>query len=49
LKGRDAAKDIESARKRFDFNCDLHPSMTAHDSVIVDISDVTKRAKAKLR
>jgi 16S rRNA (guanine527-N7)-methyltransferase len=49
LKGRDAAKEIESAKKRFDFTCNLHPSMTAHDSVIVEISDVTKRAKAKAR
>ncbi|HEY7669866.1 MAG TPA: 16S rRNA (guanine(527)-N(7))-methyltransferase RsmG [Hyphomicrobium sp.] len=49
LKGRDAAKEIESAKKRFDFTCNLHPSMTAHDSVIVEISGVTKRAKAKAR
>ena len=49
LKGRDAVKEIESAKKRFDFTCNLHPSITARDSVIVEIGDVTKRAKAKAR
>jgi 16S rRNA (guanine527-N7)-methyltransferase len=49
LKGRDAAKEIESARKRFDFTCKLHPSVTANDSVIVEIGDLAKRSKAKPR
>jgi 16S rRNA (guanine527-N7)-methyltransferase len=49
LKGRDAAKEIESARKRFDFTCKLHPSVTAKDSVIVEIGDLAKRSKAKPR
>jgi 16S rRNA (guanine527-N7)-methyltransferase len=49
LKGRDAAKEIESAKKRFDFTCKLHPSMTADDSVILEIGDFAKHAKAKPR
>ena len=39
LKGRDAAKEIESAKKRFDFTCQLHPSMTADDSFVLEVGD----------
>jgi 16S rRNA (guanine527-N7)-methyltransferase len=49
MKGRDAGKEIESAKRRFNFNCHLHPSMTGDDSWILEISDVAKRAKAKTR
>jgi 16S rRNA (guanine527-N7)-methyltransferase len=49
LKGRDAAKEIESAKKRFDFTCKLHPSMTAKDSVILEIGGLAGRMKAKAR
>jgi 16S rRNA (guanine527-N7)-methyltransferase len=49
LKGRDAAKEIESAKKRFDFTCQLHPSMTADDSFVLEVGDLKKRAKAKTR
>ena len=49
LKGRDAKQEIEAARKRFDFTCTLHPSLTAPDSVIVEITKLAKRAKAKSR
>lgn len=49
MKGRDAVKEIEAAKRRFNFTCELHPSMTAEESSIVEISGVTKRAKAKAR
>jgi 16S rRNA (guanine527-N7)-methyltransferase len=49
LKGRDTRKEIESANRRFNFSCHLHPSMTADDSFIVEISDLAKRSKAKSR
>ena len=49
MKGRDAGKEIEAARRRFDFTCELHRSITAHDSSIAEVSDLAKRAKAKTR
>lgn len=49
LKGRDAGKEIESAMRRFDFTCRLHPSMTAEDSFVVEITGLAKRSKAKAR
>jgi len=49
LKGRDAEKEIESAMRRFDFTCRLHPSMTAEDSFVVEITGLAKRSKAKAR
>jgi 16S rRNA (guanine527-N7)-methyltransferase len=49
LKGRDAGKEIESAKRRFNFTCHLHQSMTAEDSFILEISHLAKRAKAKTR
>ena len=49
MKGRDARQEIEAAKRRFNFTCELHPSMTAEESSIVEISGVTKRAKAKAR
>jgi 16S rRNA (guanine527-N7)-methyltransferase len=49
LKGRDAGKEIEAAKRRFNFTCRLHPSMTAADSFVVEISNLAKRSKAKAR
>jgi 16S rRNA (guanine527-N7)-methyltransferase len=49
LKGRDAAKEVDAAKRQFDFTCKLHPSLTAADSSIVEISDVAKRRKAAKR
>jgi len=49
LKGRDAAKEVEAARRQFDFSCKLHQSLTAADSAIVEIGDLAKRRKAKPR
>ena len=49
MKGRDAGKEIESAKRRFDFTCLLQSSMTADDSFILEISDLSKRAKVKAR
>jgi 16S rRNA (guanine527-N7)-methyltransferase len=49
MKGRAARQEIDAAKRRFNFTCELHPSMTAEESSIVEISDVTKRAKAKTR
>ena len=49
LKGRDAGKEIESAKRRFNFTCYLHQSITAEDSFILEISHLAKRVKAKTR
>jgi 16S rRNA (guanine527-N7)-methyltransferase len=49
LKGRDASQEIDVAERRFNFTCQLHPSITAEDSFIVEISDLAKRSKAKAR
>jgi 16S rRNA (guanine527-N7)-methyltransferase len=49
LKGRDAKPEIEAARKRFDFVATLHPSLTAPDSAIVEITELSRRPKAKSR
>jgi 16S rRNA (guanine527-N7)-methyltransferase len=49
LKGRDAGKEIESAKRRFNFTCHLHPSITAGDSFSLEIGDLTKRPKGKAR
>ena len=45
----DLLKEIESAKRRFNFTCHLHPSMTAEDSFILEISHLAKRVKAKAR
>jgi 16S rRNA (guanine527-N7)-methyltransferase len=49
MKGRDVGREIEAARRRFDFSYELHPSLTARDSSIVEIGALAKRAKAKTR
>jgi 16S rRNA (guanine527-N7)-methyltransferase len=49
LKGRDAANEVEVARRDFAFACKLQPSLTAADSWIVEISDLTRSRKAKSR
>jgi 16S rRNA (guanine527-N7)-methyltransferase len=40
LKGREAASEIESARQHWRFRSELHPSLTASDSVVVEIADL---------
>jgi 16S rRNA (guanine527-N7)-methyltransferase len=47
LKGRDAKQEIEAAKRRWSFGCHLHPSLTAEDSTIIEISDLAKRPKAR--
>ncbi len=49
MKGRDVGKEIEAAKRRFNFAYELHPSLTAQDSSIVEIGRIEKRAKAKTR
>jgi 16S rRNA (guanine527-N7)-methyltransferase len=49
LKGRDVGREIEAAKRRFNFTCRLYLSMTAEDSFIVEISGLAKRSKAKAR
>jgi 16S rRNA (guanine527-N7)-methyltransferase len=49
MKGRDAREEIDAAKRCFDFTCELHQSMTAEESFVVELSDVAKRAKAKAR
>ncbi len=47
LKGRDAKQEIEAARQRFEFACALHPSLTAPDSAVIEVTNLKKRAKVK--
>jgi 16S rRNA (guanine527-N7)-methyltransferase len=49
LKGRDARREIDAAGRRFSFECRLHPSLTAKESSIVEISSLAKRKEAKAR
>jgi hypothetical protein len=49
LKGRDAKKEIEAAKRRFSFTYKLHPSLTASDSAIVEIVDLARRPKGRAR
>jgi len=49
LKGRDAKREIEAAKRRFNFSSRLYPSLTADDSSIVEISNLAKLAKVKAR
>ena len=49
LKGREAKKEIEAAQRRFSFAYKLHPSLTARDSAIVEITDLAKRPKGRAR
>ena len=46
LKGRDAEREVTAALKRWSFKSRLHPSLTAPQSAILEISDLTKRRKA---
>ncbi len=47
LKGRGAKAEIEAAKRDFRFDCTLHPSLTAPDSAIVEISRLARRKKAR--
>jgi len=49
LKGRAAKQEIEAAKCHWSFACQLHPSLTAADSTIIEISDLAKRPKARGR
>jgi 16S rRNA (guanine527-N7)-methyltransferase len=49
LKGRDATQEIEAAKRQFSFAYELHPSLTAPDSAIVEIANLKKLAKGKSR
>jgi 16S rRNA (guanine527-N7)-methyltransferase len=49
LKGRDAERELAAAAKRWSFASRLHPSLTAPDSAIVEITDLTQRKKGKSR
>jgi 16S rRNA (guanine527-N7)-methyltransferase len=49
LKGRDAEREVTAAAKRWSFASHMHPSLTAPQSAIVEISDLHKRQKAKNR
>jgi 16S rRNA (guanine527-N7)-methyltransferase len=43
LKGREAEAEIAEAQTRFDFGCRLHPSLTARDSHIVEVTGLRQR------
>ena len=45
LKGRDAETEIEAARAGWDFTARLHPSLTASDSHIVEVTALRPRGK----
>ena len=49
LKGRDAEREIEAARASWDFAYRLHPSLTAENSSIVEVTELTKARKGKPR
>ncbi len=49
LKGRDVKSEIEVAQRDWDFAYELHPSLTASNSAIVEIARLDKRKKAKSR
>jgi 16S rRNA (guanine527-N7)-methyltransferase len=49
LKGREAAREIEAAKRRHRFSYRLHPSLTSADSAIVEICALAKRAKREPR
>jgi 16S rRNA (guanine527-N7)-methyltransferase len=46
LKGREAEAEIAEARTRFDFGCRLHPSLTAQDSHIIEVTGLRPRRGA---
>lgn len=43
LKGREAEAEIEAARNNWDFDVRLHPSLTAPDSQIVEVTELRPR------
>jgi 16S rRNA (guanine527-N7)-methyltransferase len=47
LKGRDAERELAAAAKRWRFASRLHPSLTAPDSSIVEITGLAKRKRGK--
>lgn len=49
LKGRDAEREIEAARAHWHFTSRLHPSLTASDSSIVEVTELSKAKKGKPR
>ena len=49
LKGRNAGREIETARQLWKFDVHLHPSLTATDSSIVEITNLAKRPDGKIR
>jgi 16S rRNA (guanine527-N7)-methyltransferase len=44
LKGRETEAEIEAARSGWDFTVRLHPSLTASDAFIVDVTELRRRA-----
>ena len=46
LKGRDAEAEVAEARTRFDFGCRIHPSLTANDSCIVEVTGLRRKTEA---
>jgi 16S rRNA (guanine527-N7)-methyltransferase len=44
LKGRETEAEVEAARAGWDFTVRLHPSLTAGDAFIVEVTDLRRRA-----
>jgi 16S rRNA (guanine527-N7)-methyltransferase len=49
MKGRNAEREIETARQCWKFDSRLHLSLTATDSSIVEITNLAKRRNGKVR
>jgi 16S rRNA (guanine527-N7)-methyltransferase len=49
LKGRNARREIDAARQLWKFDVHRHPSLTATDSSIVEITNLAKRRNGKVR
>ena len=44
LKGRETETEIDAARSKWAFAARLHPSLTARDAAIVEVTDLRRRA-----
>ncbi|GAF69178.1 unnamed protein product, partial [marine sediment metagenome] len=45
LKGRETEAEIEAARLRWEFDSRLHPSLTAKDANLVEVTNLRERTE----
>ena len=43
LKGREAHSEIEAAQSVWDFEARLHPSLTAREAKVIEVTDLRRR------